>query len=194
VRLVPAGYHRRSMSNPLTPFMGDALARVAPVLGGRVTAAGSWFDGFWDFVAENRDRLKREAAWEIQGTVGPPWAVEILAPDDPAGPLCEVYVFVENKDRRPGVSPPWPVSSLDLGGDGSPQPGERDRFDRPHDHALAERLRGFGFTPRVGYWGLRCETSVARDEPYGADRIGAILSRLPDVVALALRLADALPA
>ena len=75
------------MSNPLTAFLGDALARVAPVLGGQVTTAGSCFDGFWDFVVDNRDRLTPEAAWEVQGTVGPPWALECLAPDDPARPL-----------------------------------------------------------------------------------------------------------
>ena len=182
------------MSNPLTAFLGDALARVAPLLGGRVTKAGSWFDGFWDFVVDNRDRLTREAAWEVQGTVGRPWALECLASDDPARPLFELYVFVENKDRRPGLSPPWPVSTMVVGGDEAPRTGARDRFDRPHDHALAEELRRYGFTPLVGYWGVRCETSVPRDDRYGPDRAGAILARLPDVVALALRLADALPA
>jgi len=182
------------MTNPLTAFLGDALARVAPVLGGRITTAGCWFDGFWDFVADNRDRLRHEAAWEVQGSVGPPWALECVASDDPARPLFELYVFVENKDGRPGVSPPWPVSSLVVGGDEEPQTGARDRFDRPHDHALAEDIRGYGFTPLVGYWGVRCEMSVPRDDRCGPDRVGAILNRLPDVVALALRLADALPA
>ena len=182
------------MSSPLTAFLGDALARVAPVLGGRVTTAGSWFDGFWDFVVDNRDRLTGEAAWEVQGTVGPSWALECLAPDDPARPLFELYVFVERKDRRRGVSPPWPVSSMVVGGDEEPRTGARDRFDRPHDHALAEEIRSHGFTPLVGYWGVRCETNVARDDPNGPDRVGAILARLPDVVALALRLADTLPA
>jgi hypothetical protein len=81
-----------------------------------------------------------------------------------------------------------------VGGDEEARKGARDRFDRPHDHALAEEIRGYGFTPLVGYWGVRCETNVARDDPNGPDRVGAILARLPDVVALALRLADALPA
>ena len=167
------------MPNPLTAFLGDALARVAPVLGGRVTTAGSWFDGFWDFVVDNRDRLTRDAA------------APVLVLDE--------HVQLE---QRPGrivggqalERPRWPVSSMVVGGDEAPRTGTRDRFDRPHDHALAEEIRGHGFTPLVGYWGVRCETSVPRDDPRGPDRVGAIVNKLPDVVALALRLADALPA
>jgi hypothetical protein len=178
----------------VAPFLGEALARASLLLGGRVTAPGTWFDGFWDFVADNRDRLTCEPAWEIQGCVRHPWALEALAPEDPGRPLFELYLFVENKDQRPGVRAPWPVSSLVLGSDGPAREGARDRFDRPHDAAIAEQLRGFGVRPLVGYWGVRCETSVARDEPQAQDRVGQIIARLPDVVALSLRLADTLSA
>lgn len=181
-------------SNPVAPFLGEALARASLLLGGQVTTPGTWFDGFWDFVTDNRDRLTCEPAWEIQGCIRFPWALEALAPEDPARPLFELYVFVENKDARPGVSAPWPVSSVVLGGGEAPQMGPRDRFDRPHDPALAEQIRGLGFTPLVGYWGVRCEVSVARDEPYAQDRVGRIINRLPDVVALSLRLAGTLGA
>jgi hypothetical protein len=41
---------------------------------------------------------------------------------------------------------------------------------------------------------VRCETSVARDEPHAQDHVGQIIARLPDVVALALHLAGTLSA
>jgi hypothetical protein len=176
----------------VAPFLGEALARASLLLGGQVTTPGTWFDGFWDFVTDNRDRLTCEPAWEIQGCVGFPWALEALAPEAPVRPLFELYVFVESKDTRPGVSAPWPVSSIVLGGNEPAQTGARDRFDRPHDPALAEQIRALGFTPLVGYWGVRCEVSVARDEPHAQDRVGRIITKLPDVVALSLRLAGTL--
>src|SRR5690348_12699650 len=101
-----------SILNLVTATVPDLAAR----LGGQVTGPLSWFDGFWDFVTDNRVRLAREPAWAIAGVSRLPWSIVLLAPREPAGAVFESFLFVEEKDQRPGVTPPWPVSSVALGG------------------------------------------------------------------------------
>jgi hypothetical protein len=86
------------------------------------------------------------------------------------------------------------VSSVALGSADAPRVGARDRFDRPFDVSLAEQLLGRGFVPAAGYWGVRCEARVARDDAGGLERAQAILSALPEVLPLALALGAGLPA
>jgi hypothetical protein len=178
------------MSNPLASFVEAEIAAIAARLGGAVTPAGAWFDGFWDFFVENRERLTRGPAWEISGASQLPWAIEMLAPEETDRPLFELYMFIEAKDSRQGVSAPWPVSSVLLGGASPPEVGARDRFDRPHDPARAESLRRRGFAPLVGYWGVRCEATVSRDEARAATRVQSTLAALPETLPLALALAS----
>jgi hypothetical protein len=181
------------MSNPVATLVNEEIAGIAARLGGQATRPGEWFDGFWDFFVENRDRLQDRSAWEIQGSGSAwPWAVEIFASDDVARPQLEVHLFVEAKDGRLGVSAPWPVSSVVLGGGDAPEVGARDRADRPHDGALAEDLRGRGFAPMVGYWGVRCEANVGRDDAQGLGAVRATLAALPDALRVALALAASL--
>ena len=180
------------MSNPVATLVNGAIAELAARLDGQTTTAGAWFDGFWDFFVENRRRLESGPAWEIQGVSGPPWAVELIASDDVARPQLEVYLFVERKDYRPNVHAPWPVSTVVIGSADAPGTGARDRFERPHDGALAEDLRGRGFIPLVGYWGVRCEARVARDDGKGLEAVRATLEALPEALRVALALADGL--
>jgi hypothetical protein len=177
------------MSNPIATLVEADMARVAARLGGQVTPAGAWFDGFWDFFVENRERLARGPAWEIQGASQPPWAIEMLAPEEANRPLFELYIFVELKARRPKGVAPWPVSSVLLSGAAPPEMGARDRFDRPHDQAPADDLRRRGFVPLVGYWGVRCEARVPRDDAGAAESVQAVLAALPEALPLALALA-----
>ena len=182
------------MPTPILNLVTATVPDLAARLGGQVTGPLSWFDGFWDFVVENRVRLAREPSWAITGVSRLSWAIVLLVPDEPGGPVFESYLFVEAKDRRPGVAAPWPVSSVALGSAEPPRVHARDRFDRPHDLGLAERLRRHGFALAVGYWGVRCEARVARDNAGSVAATQAILAALPDALPLALALAAGLPA
>ena len=185
-------YAATLMSNPVATLVNGEIAGIAARLDGQTTKAGAWFDGFWDFFVENRHRLESGPAWEIQGLSGRPWAVEMIASDDVARPQLEVHLFVERKDDRPNVRKPWPVSSVAIGSADAAETGARDRFERPHDGALAEALRGRGFIPLIGYWGVRCEAQVARDDGKGLEAVRAMLEGLPEALRVALALADGL--
>ncbi len=158
------------------------IADLASRLDGVVCKTGAWFDGFWDFFTSNRDRLERGPGWEIQGGGPPPWAIEFLGPCDDGS--FEIHLFVECKDRRPGVCAPWPVSAIVLAPDAHAEVGPRDAFDRPHDGDLARQLAERGFDLRVGYWGVHCTHfgNVDVESPHQQ------LSAMPTVVRLALDL------
>ncbi|HEY7372118.1 MAG TPA: hypothetical protein VIF57_08175 [Polyangia bacterium] len=182
------------MPKPIVNLVGATVADLAARVGGQVTGPLSWFDGFWDFVVENRVRLAREPAWAIAGVSRLPWVIVLLAPGEAAVTQFEAYLFVEAKDHRPGVTAPWPVSSVALDSAEAPRVGARDRFDRPYDVGLADQLRRRGFAPAAGYWGVRCDARVARDDSGGVERARAILTALPEALPLALALAARLPA
>jgi hypothetical protein len=57
---------------------------------------------------------------------------------------------------------------------------------------LAEDLRGRGFTWLVGYWGVRCEARVERDDARALDAVRAALAAVPDALQVALALAAGL--
>lgn len=138
----------------------DGLVRgVAVALDGKVTRAGSWFDGFWDFYVDNRERFGRERCWEVQGATELPWALEILAPG-----AIEVHVFVEAKDRRRGVRAPWPVASAVIGSGEAARVGPKDTLDRPHDESFAREIEAYGYVVEVGYWGVHCVRVVKTGE------------------------------
>ena len=172
--------------------IGRAMASLEPDLGEQAVPPGRWFDGFWDFVVENRLRLQTGPVWEINGfTMQLPWSLLVLASAEEAYPIAEIYVFVEAKDRRPAISAPWPVSSVTIPGNGEVSQGAPDPLDRPHDRELAAAITRLGFTPRVGYWGIRCDwhrpADMSADEVCFAMR--AALADAPKLLPLALNLA-----
>lgn len=169
-----------------------AMASLAPALGGHAGQPGHWFDGFWDFVVENRLRLQTGPAWEIDGfTMQLPWSLLVIASAAEAYPAAEIHLFVEAKDRRPSICAPWPVSSVTIPGNDAARMGRPDALDRPHDPALAAAIARLGFTPRVGYWGIRCDwrrpSAVCVDEV--AASVRAALAEVPTLLPLALNLA-----
>lgn len=165
-----------------------ALAKeLAARLGGSCTPVGTWFDGFWDFFVANRDRITGARGWEIQGGR---WAVLLL--DAEAERRFEIHVFVECRDSGPSARAPWPVSSIELGMDAAAGLGAPDAGGRPHDHGVAEELRGMGFDPQVGHWGVHLERWIPFDSRVRAD-VKAALQNLPAAVRLAFELVGLSP-
>ena len=168
------------------------MASLATALNAKAGKPGRWFDGFWDFVVENRSRFLNGPAWEISGfTLQRPWSLLVLAAAAEADPPVEIYLFVEAKDRRPSIRAPWPVSTLTIPGEGGAEEGRPDALDRPHDKELAAAIARLGFTPRVGYWGIRCDWCLAPN--ISVDAVAAVvraaLAEVPSVLPLALKLA-----
>lgn len=139
-----------------------------------------WFDGFWDFVVTQRSHLARAAAVHIGGCVAvpsTPWYVLYWHPPDEEEPRLDI--FVEAKDRRPGVMAPWPVHSIYFNS-GEPVP-PRENPPRSRDEASATALTEIGFVVDLGYWG----THVRRCGFSGAD-----VEYLDRALTLALALHD----
>lgn len=169
------------------------MASLATTLAGKAEKPGRWFDGFWDFVMENRPRFLNGPAWELSGfTLQRPWSLLVLAAAAEAEPPAEIYLFVEAKDRRPSIRAPWPVSTLTIPGDGGAEEGRPDALDRPHDKELAAAIARLGFAPRVGYWGIRCDWRLLSDISVeaAAAAVRAALAEIPTILPLALKLAN----
>lgn len=169
-----------------------AMASLEPGLGKQVVPPGRWFDGFWDFVVENRLRLQTGPCWEINGfTLQLPWSLLVIASAEDAYPIAEIYVFVEAKDRRSEIRAPWPVSSVTIPVNDGVRMGAPDALDRPHDKELAAAIARLGFTPRVGYWGIRCDWRRLSGGSGDADGLAlrAALADVPKLLPLALDLA-----
>jgi hypothetical protein len=153
----------------MTP--NDALAELAAMRGGRSMRAVEWFDGFWDFFVPNRDALATVPSIAVCGSH---WLALYWEPAD----VPRIDLFVEAKDRRPGVRAPWPVTSIELAtGDVLPvavTPG------RTVDAEIDTRLHALGAEAQLGYWGLHARCAVAR-----ADALVAIFDLAIHAVARA---------
>lgn len=178
---------------PLISAIEQAMAPLEKALDGCRGSAGDWFDGFWDFVVENRERIKAGPAWEINGyATQRPWSLIIISTTTAAHPVVEIYLFVEDKDYRASARAPWPVCSVVIPGNDPVRVGDRDSFDRPHDQDLAAAIERLGFTPRVGYWGIRCDWISRADASIAAvvEAVRRALANIPQLLQLALDLAN----
>ena len=145
--------------------LGARVAALAAVVGGHSQRGSTWFDGFWDFVQEYRDRLG--TAWEIQGVQGVPWAILFMLPDAVARDL-RVEIFVESKKARHDIA------------------AERRRGEGP-DRRQHDALIALGFEVIVDDRGVRAfRTADAARREQSLDQIFEVL---PPALQAAVRLA-----
>ena len=155
------------VERPIVLALQELGTREGAVYGAN-NAAG-WFDGFWDFFVRERANIARSASWWVSGTE---WFVLFWERQtDEGGVEPRLDIFVENKDRRPGVVAPWPVSTIHLDGGSAVAPAAVV-VPRHVATATADALATSGLHVEVGYWG----THIHRAD--GAELEVADLERL----------------